>query len=78
MLGKEQRAQKRPLQKSRQINRAGSSKVSILSVWPLVKAKFDLSSGSHIQFIIWPTLAQIYQIYFFGAILCANLQISYL
>lgn len=39
MLGKEQRAQKRPLQKSRQINRAGSSKVSILSVWPLVKAK---------------------------------------
>ena len=37
MLREEQRPQKRLLQKSGQINRAGSSKVSVLSVRPLVE-----------------------------------------
>ena len=59
MLGKEQRAQKRLLQKSGQI--IAASKVAVLHA-AACRAKIGSSSGLHIQFITLVTLAQIYQI----------------
>ena len=59
MLREEQRAQKRLLQKSRQINRAGSSKVSVLSVRPLFWGENLALGGSHTKFIVLAILAQI-------------------
>lgn len=59
MLREEQRPQKRLLQKSRQINRAGSSKVSVLSVRPLFWGENLALGGSHTKFIVLAILAQI-------------------
>ena len=59
MLGKEQRAQKRLLQKSGQI--IAASKVAVLHA-AACRAKIDLSSGFYIQLLFGQTLAQIYQI----------------
>ena len=58
MLGKEQRAQKRLLQKSRQII-VGSSEVAILSVRPLFWGENLALGGSHTKFIVLAILAQI-------------------
>ena len=58
MLREEQRAQKRLLQKSRQII-VGSSEVAILSVRPLFWGENLALGGSHTKFIVLAILAQI-------------------
>ena len=75
MLQKERWPHERVLQKGRQI--IAASEVAVFRYAAALGVKFSLGRLAY-EIYSLAILAQIYQIYFFGAILCANLQILYL